>query len=162
MPFARLRRVILACPLPLVLVSFLPFPIAASADQLPAQGPAASPTNGSSGDSAGIVVDQTSRPLPRACVRTLDSSATGTTGVFADERGRFRVPIPASGDCRVEASLTGFDTSIVPYTFLDSEILQSTSPGSVVFRHGQWLFRRPRHSGFVELTWAVQRFTIDL
>src|SRR5262249_45440544 len=69
----------------------------------------------------------------------------------------FRVPAPASGDCRVEASLTGFDTSIVPCTFLDSEILQSTSPGSVVFQQGQWLFRRPRHSEFVELTWTPQQ-----
>jgi outer membrane cobalamin receptor len=48
------------------------------------------------------------------------------------------------------------------YTFLDSEILQSTSPGNVVFQQGQWLFRRPRHSGFAELTWTAPRLTIDL
>ena len=33
------------------------------------------------------------------------------------------------------------------YTLLDSEILESTSPGNVSVRPGQWAFRRPRHSG---------------
>jgi vitamin B12 transporter len=40
------------------------------------------------------------------------------------------------------------------YTFLDSAILESTSPDSVVFQPGQPLFRRPRHSGFTELRWS--------
>jgi outer membrane cobalamin receptor len=48
------------------------------------------------------------------------------------------------------------------YTFLASEILESTSPTSAVFRVGQWLFRRPRHSGFAEVTWAKDRLTLDL
>ena len=37
------------------------------------------------------------------------------------------------------------------YTFLSSEIIQSTSPDNVVFEPGQPLFRRPRHSGFVDV-----------
>ena len=36
------------------------------------------------------------------------------------------------------------------YTFLASRIIDSTSPASVVFTPGQWLFRRPRHSGHIE------------
>ena len=48
------------------------------------------------------------------------------------------------------------------YTFLDSDIVESTSPGSVVFAAGQWAFRRPRHSGFVQGTWTVRRFSADL
>lgn len=43
------------------------------------------------------------------------------------------------------------------YTFLASRILESTSPANPVFREGQWLFRRPRHSGFIEVAgaWGV-------
>ena len=37
------------------------------------------------------------------------------------------------------------------YTFLSSEIIDSTSPSSIVFQPGQPLFRRPRHSGFVDV-----------
>src|SRR4030095_6427694 len=39
------------------------------------------------------------------------------------------------------------------YTFLDSEILQSTSTFSEVFKVGNSALRRPRHSGFVDLAW---------
>ena len=39
------------------------------------------------------------------------------------------------------------------YTFLSSEILESASPSNVVFQQGQPLFRRPRHSGFVDAAW---------
>jgi len=43
------------------------------------------------------------------------------------------------------------------YTFLDSEIVDSTSPSSVVLAPGKWLFRRPRHSGFVDASWSRGR-----
>jgi vitamin B12 transporter len=48
------------------------------------------------------------------------------------------------------------------YTFMDSEILESTSDYSPVFAAGQWAFRRPRHSGFVQGSWTWQRVTADL
>ncbi len=35
------------------------------------------------------------------------------------------------------------------HTFLASEIVESTSPSSAVFREGAWTFRRPRHSGYL-------------
>ena len=45
------------------------------------------------------------------------------------------------------------------YTFLDSLILEnSAAPGSV-FAPGQALFRRPRHSGFLDLKWKPGRWT---
>lgn len=47
------------------------------------------------------------------------------------------------------------------YTFVDSEILESTS-SSPVFQPGNSAFRRPRHSGFVDLAWAGGRASIDL
>jgi outer membrane cobalamin receptor len=48
------------------------------------------------------------------------------------------------------------------YTFLDSAILESTSDFSPVFAAGQWAFRRPRHSGFVQGSWGWRRVTADL
>jgi outer membrane receptor protein involved in Fe transport len=48
------------------------------------------------------------------------------------------------------------------YTFLASEIVDSTSPDNVVFQPGQWLFRRPRHSGFVSANWEHERFGLNL
>jgi vitamin B12 transporter len=47
------------------------------------------------------------------------------------------------------------------YTFDDSSIVDSTS-SSPVFQPGNWAFRRPRHSGFVDLAWAGTRGSIDL
>ena len=49
----------------------------------------------------------------------------------------------------------------VGYTFLASEILDSTSPTNPVFAEGQWLFRRPRHSGFAEIVWTWRGLTLD-
>jgi len=48
------------------------------------------------------------------------------------------------------------------YTLLVSEVLESTAPTSPVFQQGQWLFRRPRHSGFVGATLSVNRVTADI
>lgn len=47
------------------------------------------------------------------------------------------------------------------YTFTDSEIVESTST-SAVFKVGNAAFRRPRHSGFVNLAWNGARGSIDL
>ncbi|MGE0448355.1 MAG: TonB-dependent receptor [Vicinamibacterales bacterium] len=48
------------------------------------------------------------------------------------------------------------------YTFLDSEIVESTSEFSPVFAAGQSAFRRPRHSGFVSTSWNLSRLTVDV
>ena len=48
------------------------------------------------------------------------------------------------------------------YTFLASEILESTAPANPVFTQGNWLFRRPRHSGFTSVTWQRDRLLLDL
>ncbi|HKB12396.1 MAG TPA: TonB-dependent receptor [Vicinamibacterales bacterium] len=48
------------------------------------------------------------------------------------------------------------------YTFLDSEIIDSTSPFSPVLKAGQTLFRRPRHSGFLGANWNRGPFAADL
>jgi outer membrane cobalamin receptor len=46
------------------------------------------------------------------------------------------------------------------YTWLDSEIIDSTSAFSPVLREGQPLFRRPRHSGSLHASWNVAGVTL--
>lgn len=46
------------------------------------------------------------------------------------------------------------------YTFLDSQVTRSASPFSAVFREGQSLFRRPRHSGSLRVFWDWRRLNI--
>ncbi|HWJ54934.1 MAG TPA: TonB-dependent receptor, partial [Vicinamibacterales bacterium] len=48
------------------------------------------------------------------------------------------------------------------YTFLDSKILESTSEFSEVLKAGNPAFRRPRHSGFIDIAWTGARASIDL
>jgi vitamin B12 transporter len=45
------------------------------------------------------------------------------------------------------------------YTFLNSRVLESTSPDPV-FAPGQELFLRPRHSGYVDLRWKPGNWTL--
>jgi vitamin B12 transporter len=45
------------------------------------------------------------------------------------------------------------------YTFLDSLVLENSQPADVVFAPGQPLFRRPRHSGYLDLRWNPGRWT---
>jgi outer membrane cobalamin receptor len=48
------------------------------------------------------------------------------------------------------------------YTFLSSEVLDSTSAFSIVFAEGKPLLRRPRHSGFVDAAWHAGPFSASL
>ena len=66
-----------------------------------------------SADVAGVVVDQSGRPVPRAYVRIVPSSATDAAAAFADELGRFAFKTTVTS-CRIEASLTGFLPASVP------------------------------------------------
>src|SRR5262245_26772731 len=70
----------------------------------------------------GQVVDATGRALQRAYVRTLSKTGAQADGVFTDEAGRFTLRGPDSElglvtdsePCRVEASLSGFQTIAIP------------------------------------------------
>jgi vitamin B12 transporter len=63
-----------------------------------------------------------------------------------------------SGDV---ALVSGFRAK-AGYTFTDSEILESTSDFSPVFKVGNPAFRRPRHTGFVDVAWNGSRGSADL
>ena len=73
----------------------------------------------------------------------------GTTRARGVEFGVQAAPIPA---IRARAS----------YTLLDSEIVETTSPGNVLFAPGQWAFRRPRNSGSIGATVEWQRLSADV
>jgi len=48
------------------------------------------------------------------------------------------------------------------YTLTASEVTDSEAGADTVFAVGQWLFRRPRHSGFAEASWTDARLSLDL
>src|SRR5262249_8160643 len=90
--------------------------------------------------------------------------STRTTNPATFEAQYFNVGLTAARGAELSA-----DVAPVPgmhlrggYTFLDSEIVDSTSPTSVVLRAGKWLFRRPRHSGFFGVGWSRGRIGADL
>jgi vitamin B12 transporter len=56
---------------------------------------------------SGTVVDPDGRPVPRALIQV--DAAPDPVGVFADDRGRFELTVPQSANCRVVASLPGFE-----------------------------------------------------
>ncbi len=46
------------------------------------------------------------------------------------------------------------------YTYTDSKVLESTNSSDPAFAKGQELFRRPRHSGYLDLRWKPGRWTL--
>lgn len=48
------------------------------------------------------------------------------------------------------------------YTLTASEVTDSEAADNTVFAIGNWLFRRPRHSGFAEVSWTDKRISLDL
>ncbi len=73
----------------------------------------------------------------------------GVTRARGVEFGVQAAPIPA---IRARAS----------YTLLDSEIVETTSPGNALFAPGQWAVRRPRNSGSIGATIEWQRLSADV
>jgi len=64
-------------------------------------------------DVSGQILDATGHVLPRVYVRVLGENGAPVTAVFTDDEGRFVIAIPGTS-CRLEASLTGFQTATVP------------------------------------------------
>lgn len=61
-------------------------------------------------DVSGIVTDQSGRPVPRAIVQVLAADGTRAASTFTDADGAFRIANAPDG-CRVQVSLTGFNTA---------------------------------------------------
>jgi Carboxypeptidase regulatory-like domain len=81
----------------------------------------------------GTVVDPTGRTVPRAYVRVIDASGAAERAAFADEAGRFELTATDGAECRVEATLTGFQPAIAPFSLQDySEALGYQPLGRVV------------------------------
>jgi outer membrane cobalamin receptor len=48
------------------------------------------------------------------------------------------------------------------YTLNASEVTESEAADNTVFAVGNWLFRRPRHSGFAEVSWTDRRASLNV
>lgn len=77
---------------------------------------------------SGTIVDQSGRPLPRASIAALTGSGAIIAGTFADESGRFRLTVPAIGDCRLTVSLTGFQPSSTACSAQATRIVLNVAP----------------------------------
>jgi vitamin B12 transporter len=77
---------------------------------------------------AGQVVDATGRALPRAYVRVLSENGATVAGVFTDESGRFALTADLPAPCRLETSLTGFQTTTVPCAQDEQRITLALAP----------------------------------
>ena len=66
--------------------------------------------------------------------------------------------LEASGD----VALVNGIRARLGYTFMDSKILESTSEFSDVLKAGNRAFRRPRHSGYVQVAWNSARASADV
>ena len=75
----------------------------------------------------GIIVDQAGQPLPRALVRTLDTSGKETASTFADDAGRFRLT-PPSMSCRIGVSMSGFSRAETPCASTPLRVVLQVAP----------------------------------
>jgi outer membrane cobalamin receptor len=81
-------------------------------------------------DITGQVVDATGRALPRAYVRVVSENGTTVVSAFTDEAGRFSFSTDVPASCRVEASLTGFQTAMMPCTQGEGRMALALAPVS--------------------------------
>jgi vitamin B12 transporter len=76
----------------------------------------------------------------------------------------FNIGLTRARGAELSAEFTPADGFSVrgAFTRLDSRIIDSTSSFSKVFAPGQWLFRRPRHSGHVGVAFTRSRLSADV
>jgi vitamin B12 transporter len=84
----------------------------------------------SAADLTGQVVDATGRVLPRVYVRVLSENGATVASVFTDENGRFSLTADLPTPCRLEASLTGFQTATAICAQDEGRIALALSPVS--------------------------------
>ena len=93
-----------------------------------------------------------------------DLISTRTTNPATFEAQYFNIGNTRARGVELTAELAPFEPLRVRagYTLLDSTIIDSTSPASPVLKAGQPLFRRPKHSGFADISWNQGRLSATL
>ncbi len=94
--------------------------------------------------------------------RNLIATRTTDPATFASEYFNIGLTSARGAELAVDVAPVRPLRGRAGYTFLASEVLDSTAPTNPVFQPGQWLFRRPRHSGFVGVTFSGSRITADV
>ena len=93
--------------------------------------------------------------------RNIISTRTISFNPFVSQYFNIGLTTARGAELSADVALVSGIRAAAGYTFTDSEIIESTS-SSAVFRAGNWAFRRPRHSGFVNVAWNGARASIDL
>lgn len=93
--------------------------------------------------------------------RNIISTRTISFNPFTSQYFNIGLTTARGAEMSADVALVSGFRARAGYTFTDSEIVDSTS-SSAVFRPGNWAFRRPRHSGFVNLAWNGARASVDL
>jgi vitamin B12 transporter len=94
--------------------------------------------------------------------RNLISTRTTNPATFAAQYFNIGLTKARGAELTVDVAPARALRGRAGYTFLASEVVDSTSPSSAVFKPGQYLFRRPRHSAFVGATWTWDRINADI
>ena len=94
--------------------------------------------------------------------RNLIATRTTNPATFAAEYFNIGLTDARGAELAIDVAPTRALHARGGYTFLSSEIVESTSPTSAVFKVGQPLFRRPRQSGFAGVSWVSGPITADV
>lgn len=94
--------------------------------------------------------------------RNLIATRTTNPATFAAEYFNIGLTQARGAELAIDVAPLKVLRARAGYTFLSSEILESTSPTSAVFKVGQPLFRRPRQSGFVGVSWVSGPIVVDV
>ena len=93
--------------------------------------------------------------------RNIISTRTISFNPFASQYFNIGLTTARGAELTADVALVSGFRAGAGYTFTDSAILESTS-ASAAFKVGNWGFRRPRHSGFVNVAWNGARASVDL
>jgi vitamin B12 transporter len=96
--------------------------------------------------------------------RFSDRISTRTTNPATFEAEYFNIGLSRAEGAELSADIAaaGGLRARGGYTLVASKVIESTAPNNIVLQAGNWMFRRPRHSGFVDATWARRRLSLDL
>ena len=96
--------------------------------------------------------------------RFSDRISLRTTNPATFEAQYFNIGLSRArgSEVSVEAAPTRGFRARAGYTFVASRVVESTAPDNVVLQAGNWMFRRPRHSGFAGATWNLGRLSADV